>query len=194
MLGEDDRRSQTIHRRQEERGRLGVELGGRLVEQQQPRLERERRGEADPLQLAAGELGRLPAPEVERVHRIERALDPGPDLVRRDTEVLEAEGDLVRGDGHHHLVLGILEDRRDRAGQLGRARLPGVEPGDDDPALEATAVEVRHEPRERADQRRLARPGRAEQRHDLARLERQRHVSQRRRSRRVREREAVDGD
>jgi hypothetical protein len=89
---------------------------------------------------------------------------------------------------------GSWKDRRDRAGQRGRTRLPGVEPGDDDPALEATAVEVRHEGRKRADQRRLARPRGAEKRHDLARLERQRHVSDRRQSRRVREREAVDGD
>ena len=179
---------------QQQRGGLGVELRHRLVEEQQPRLERERRGEADPLQLAAGELDRLPAPEVERVHRLERALDPGPDLRRRDAEVLEPEGDLVRDDRHHDLVLGILEDRRDGAGELGRARATGVEPGDDDPALEAAAVEVRDEPGESAEQRRLARAGRAEERHDLSRLERQRDVAHRRRSRRVREREAVDGD
>ena len=194
MLGDDDGGAEPLDRREQQPGRLGIELGHRLVEEQQLRLERERRGQADPLQLAAGELDRLPAPEVERVDRLERALDTGPDFRRRDAEVLEPEGDLVGDDGHHDLVLGILKDRRDRAGELGRACAAGVEPGDDDLTLEAAAVEVRDEPGERAEQRRLARTGRAEESHHLSRLERQRDVAQRRRSRGVREREAVDGD
>ncbi|HEX4929526.1 MAG TPA: hypothetical protein VFV62_02365 [Gaiellaceae bacterium] len=130
---------------------------------------------------------------MQRVDRVERALDTGPDLPRLDAEVLEPEGDLVRDDGHDHLVLGILEDRGDGAGELGRPRPAGVEPGDDHAPREAPTVEMRHEPGERAEQRRLPRPGRTEQRHDLARLEREGDVAQRGRRRRVREREAVDG-
>src|SRR5207247_5322075 len=45
-------------------GGLRVELRRRLVEEQQPRLERERRREADPLQLAARQLARAPRREV----------------------------------------------------------------------------------------------------------------------------------
>ena len=153
-------------------GGIGVELRGRLVEEQQRRLERERRGEADALQLPAGELDRLPAPEVERVDGVEGALDPRPDLRRRDAEVLEPERDLVRRDRHHDLVLRILEDRRHRPGELGRPGAARVEAGDHDPAREAAAVEVRHEAGERAEQGRLARPGGPEQRDDLARRER----------------------
>ena len=100
---------------------------------------------------------------------VECALDPGPDLGGRDAEVLEPESDLVRDDRHHDLVLGVLEDRRDRAGELGRACAARVEPRDDDPARKAAAVEVRDEPCERAEQRRLAGSGRAEQRDDLVR-------------------------
>ena len=110
-----------------------------------------------------------------------------------DAEVLEPERDLVRGDRHHDLVLRILEDGRDRAGELGRARAAGVEPGDDDPAREAAAVEVRHEPGERAQQRRLPGARRAEERDDLSRLQLERDAVQRRRRSRVGEREAADG-
>ena len=155
VLGEDDRRPQPLDGVEEERGRLGIELRRRLVEQQQLRLERQCRREADPLQLAAGELDRLSAPEVERVDRRERAFDTRPDLGGRDAEVLEPEGDLVRDDRHHDLVLRILEDRCDRSGERGGPCLTGIEPGDDDAAGEAAAVEVRHEPCERAQQRRL---------------------------------------
>ena len=193
MLGEDDRRAEALDRVEEERGRVGVELGRRLVEQQQLRLERQRRGEADALQLAARELDRLPAPEVQRVDGLERALDARPDLGGRSAEVLEPERDLVRDDRHHDLVLRILEDRRDRPGELGRAGRPRVEAGDDDPAGEAAAVEVRHEPGQRPQQGRLAGAGGAEQRDDLAGLELERDVSQRRWGGRIGEGEVDDG-
>ena len=49
VLREHDRRSEALDGFEEERSGVRVELGGRLVEQQQLRLERERRGEADPL-------------------------------------------------------------------------------------------------------------------------------------------------
>ena len=62
------------------------------------------------------------------------------------------------------------------ASSAGRARAR-VEPGDDDPAGEAAAVEVRHEPGERAQQRRLPGARGAEQRDDLARLELERDVA-----------------
>jgi hypothetical protein len=57
---------------------------------------------------------------------------------------------------------------------------------------EAPAVEVRHKAAERAQQGRLAAAGRAEQRHDLARLELERHVAQRRMRLRVGERQVLD--
>ena len=88
--------------------------------------------------------------------------------------------DLVRDAGEDDLVLGILEDGRDRAGQLGRPCVARVAAADLDPAVEAAAVEMRNEPGERAQQRRLARPGRPEQRDQLALLELERDVAQRR--------------
>ena len=67
-----------------------------------------------------------------------------------------------------------------------------VQPADLDPAGEAATVEVRHEPRERAQERRLAAARGAEQRDDLARVELERDVAHRRHAARVGEREPLD--
>ncbi len=193
LLGDDDARV-AAERELEERLRpRGVELRGRLVEQQQLRLERERRGEADALQLAAGDLGhaprrRSPAMPTAASARCTR----GQDRLGRGADVLEPERDLGGDAPEDDLVLRILEDRRDRSGELGRPRAARVAAGDLDAALEAAAVEPRHEPGERAHERRLAGAGRAEQQHDLAALDLERDVAQRRRRLRVREREPLD--
>ena len=132
----------------EERIRRGrVDLRRRLVEQEQARLERERRRERDALQLAARQLGGPALGEVPGADQLQRLVDPRPDVGRRDADVLEAERDLVRDLRHHDLVLRILEDRRDVAGKLGRARLARVAAGHDDAPRERAAVEVRHEAR-----------------------------------------------
>jgi hypothetical protein len=192
VVGEDDGRAQPLDRGEEERRPLGVELRGRLVEEEELRLERERGREAHPLELAARQLGRPPAPEVERVHGGERPLGPWPDLRGRDAQVLEPERDLVGDDRHDHLVFRILEDAGDRPRELGGPRDARVELGDDHRAGEAAPVEVRHEARERAQERRLPRPGRAEQRHHLPRLELERDPVERRCRTGVREREVGD--
>ena len=70
--------------------------------------------------------------------------------------------------------------------------MPRVEPFDLDPAREAAAVEVRDEPGEGAQERRLAAPGRPEERDDLSRVELERDVPQRGRAVRIREREPLD--
>ena len=80
----------------------------------------------------------------------------------------------------------------DDARQLGRAVRPRVEAADLDPAGEAAAVKVRHEPRQRAQERRLAAAGRSEQGDDLARVELEREITYRRHAARVGEREPLD--
>ncbi len=193
LLGDQNRARQLFDQIEERVGGLGVELRGRLVEQQQLRLERERRCKRHTLQLATGELARRAVGEVRRADERERLIDARPDRRRLDADVLEAEGDLVRDIVHHDLVLGILEDGRDRTRELGGPRLARVEPGDDDPPLEAAAVEVRHEPGERTQQRRLAAARRAEQRDVLALGELERHVVEHRRAARVGEAKVIDG-
>ena len=156
LLGEDDGALRLLDRGEECLGTVCVELGRRLVEQQELRSQRERRREADALQLSARELDRAPAREVRRADLTERDRDLRPDLLGRDGHVLETERDLVVDARHHDLVLRVLEDRRDDARQLGRPVRARVQAADLDPAGEAAAVEVRHEARERAQERRLA--------------------------------------
>src|SRR5262249_28356193 len=67
LLGEDDGGPAFARERGDELdervGDVRVELRRRLVEEEQPRPERERRGEADALQLAAGKRRRAPVGE-----------------------------------------------------------------------------------------------------------------------------------
>ena len=113
-------------------------------------------------------------------HPPERLEDTNRDLERRHAEVLEPELELVLDAGHDDLVLGILEDGGDRPGQVAWPRRPCLASSDLDPAGEPTAVEVRHQAGERAQQRRLARPGRPEQTDELAGSDLQRDGIQRR--------------
>jgi hypothetical protein len=189
LLGDDDGRVETCGE-VEERLRGGrVELRGRLVEQQQLGLEGERRSEADALQLARRERLGSAAEEVLGADHGQGGPSAGKDLVRRDAEVLEPEGDLVLDMAEDDLVLRVLEERRHGAGQLRRAGRARVGPADLDATGEAAAVEVRHEARKRAQQRRLPRARGAEQDDELTGLQSEGHVLQRGRVR-VRIREA----
>ena len=93
------------------------------------------------------------APEVERADRLERLLDPRP----RSRAARTPRFSSPNATSFSTRVIttwssGILEDGRDRAGELGRAGARRVSwPADLDPAGEAAAVEVRHEPGERAE-------------------------------------------
>ena len=73
-----------------------------------------------------------------------------------------------------------------------RRRLPRVEAGDRHAPGEDAAVEVRDEPRERAQERRLTASGRTEQRDVLAVVDRQRDAVQHRAPGDVGEAQVVD--
>ena len=157
-----------------------VELGGRLVEQQQPRPGGQRRAERDALELAAGQLVRRAVEQPGDAERERGLLDPARDRRRAPAAVLERERELGAHRAHHDLRLGVLEQRAGDRGQLGRAVVARVEPAGEQPARELAAVEVRHEPGRGAQQRRLARPRPAGEDDELARLDAQRDVGQRR--------------
>ena len=115
---------------------VGVELGRGLVQQEQQRgLQRERRREADALQLAARELRDLAVGEVLGADGCESRTRAPLDLGGRRARVLDAERDLGQDAAEHDLVLGILEERRDRSGELGGPRPPGVAAADLDACL-----------------------------------------------------------
>ncbi len=161
--------------------RFRIELGGRLVEQEEPGTKREGRGDTHPLELAGRELVRLPACQMLGSKRTERLESAAVDLRRRRAEVLEPEGNLVLDPGEDDLVLGILKDARNAPGEVARPRAAGVAAVHLDPPREPAAVKVRHETGERTQQRGLSRAGRAQEADELAGPELERDVRQGRR-------------
>src|SRR6266566_338337 len=89
-------------------GGLGVELRRRLVEEQQLRLERQRRSDAHALQLTARQLSYEPPGQVLCADQGEGIERTRLDLPRGRTDVLQAEGDLVEDAGEDDLILGVL--------------------------------------------------------------------------------------
>src|SRR6266566_599884 len=75
-------------------GATGIELGSRLVEQEQLRPQRDGRGEADTLQLSSRELGNGAIGEVLAADRRERLVRTTEDLRRWGTDILEPEGNF----------------------------------------------------------------------------------------------------
>ena len=140
----------------------------------------DRRGEGDALKLAAGELVRRAVEQLGDPERERGLLDPARHRGGPEAAVLQREGDLRADRAHHDLRLGLLEQRAADRGQVAGPVLARVEAADDDAPGGLAAVEVRHETACRADQRRLA--GRREPRQDdeLAGIDVQRYVAQRR--------------
>ena len=87
-------------------GAVGIELRGRLVEQQQPRSQRQRGREADALELAARELVRPPVAEVRGADVGERLRRPRPDARAAATPTFSSpNATSLRDARHHDLVL-----------------------------------------------------------------------------------------
>ena len=164
---------------------LGVERAERLVEQQHPRLDRERAGERHALALAAGELGRVALGEAGEPDDPQQLVDARLDLVLGLLADRQAEADVV---AHRHVLERrvVLEDEADLA--LLRRDVGDVLAADHDVAG-VGVLEAADDPQ----QRRLARAARPEQRGQRAVRDLQRHVVE---GGEVAEplRHAVDGD
>ena len=114
-----------------------------------------RRGDRDALELAARERVGAALQQVRDAER-ERRLLHGP--CHRGgglAPVLERQLELCAHSAHHDLALGLLEDRPADGGELAGAVLAHVEAPNAQLAVRLAAVEVRHEPAERAQERRL---------------------------------------
>jgi hypothetical protein len=145
-------------------GVVGVEHGGRLVEEEQGRLEGECSREREPLLLTAGQRVRRGVLRHVESNRGERGGDVRRHLRTRHTDVLEAERDVTADRRGHDAGAGLLQHqahraractRRDaveahRTGQL--ARVGGLEDAG-----------------ERTQQRGLARAARPDEQDPLAR-------------------------
>ena len=153
---------------------LGVQGAERLIEEEHLRLHGQGPGQGDPLPLAAGELGRVAVRQSFELHQLEQVLDLFPDILfggAYGTRLhVQAEGHIV-GHGQVPEERIVLEDEADLAFPDGPAggvlaveddppRICGLQPGDD------------------PEQGRLARPGGAQERHQLPAGDGQAHVVQ----------------
>src|SRR5258708_3392041 len=152
--------------------REGVQVGGRLVEEEDARVERERAGEGGALHHAAGELRR----KLDRaVRRQPRELD----LHRGDALLLLGLELGVFAQRQHHVLRhrerreerALLEEHADERRALGFAQVLGWFAGDRDLAAVGPP-----EPRERLQQYRLARARAAGDADDLARQDIEAHL------------------
>ncbi len=111
-----------------------IEVGKRLVEQQDLRADHQRAGDCHALQLAAGELMRPALAIACELHEPQRLLDPLAKLRRRHFARFQAIGDVARhGEVGKHGI--VLEDHADIAqmrrqpvdASLAEADLAGIE-------------------------------------------------------------------
>ena len=148
--------------------RVGVEVPGRLVGQQDQRPVHEGTSDRHPLLLAAGQLVRVALELLGQADELEDGRHLGPDDVLGPADHLEGEGDVLV----HRLVreqLEVLEDAADVAAQvrhLPARQLGDVLAGDPDPALLGHLLLV-HQPEHRG----LARPRGADEEDELALLD-----------------------
>src|SRR5437870_2051614 len=139
---------------------LRVEVGQRLVEEQDVRVEHERACERDPLLLAAGELARIAVLEPGEIHLPESLGEPPSDRGAVELPEPEAVSD-VGARGHVGPERVVLEDHADVTlvgSQLVHAALA-------EPDLAGVGCP---KARDEAEQRRLAAAGRPEQCEELA--------------------------
>lgn len=197
VLGQDDRQTEAIPQgdhRGEHLGRsIRIELRGRLVQHQDPRLERERGRDCDPLTLASGERLDGAVAQPQETDQRERPLDARQHLRPRNGPQLERKRDLVLDPVDHHLCLRVLGHDPDQLAHGRRAVSRRRASGDLDPPSQPPACEVGHQPVQAAEQRRLAAAGWANHQCQLASTELQGDLAQRRLARaRVGEGDALE--
>ena len=137
---------------------LRIEGPERLVEEEDPRADRQRPGEGHSLALAAGELRGLPRTEVVEAHQMEQLVDPGLDLGLRGFPHPHPEGDVLE---HAHVAEeGIVLEHE------AHVPLSGVAVGDVGAILFDPAGVGPLEPGNDPQERRLARARRPEERQE----------------------------
>ncbi len=135
-----------------------VEVGGRLVEDEEARSRGEGPGEGETLLLTAGKTGRPPPLESREASLGQRVRDAGAHPLAGPAATLEAERDVVLGALHDELARGILEHDPDALDHGGGG--PGVhhQAVHGELARHAPRDRPGHEPGDRPGERALARP------------------------------------
>jgi len=106
-----------------------VQVGGGLIENQQPGLQGQHRGQGQKLLLAAGQGGRIPVFQPRQPHQTQGLLHPAAELLPGQPQIFRAESHFLVHPGAEKLGLKILEQHPHLGGQLpgaaGLHRLPG---------------------------------------------------------------------
>ena len=162
LLDHDDRDPhlrELVHGMKDLLGALRVELGGRLIEDEDVRLHRKHGADGHALELTAGQVEGVPVAVLPDAEAAEYGLDAGADLLRREAEVLKTVADLVvdRVLRAAQLIERILEDEPDVAAELGHRRVPRIHATDRDGAAVRALVKLRDETEQRLAERALAR-------------------------------------
>ena len=105
-----------------------IQSGGRLVENQQARAQREHARDRQPLALALAEQEWIERARILKSDRAQHLVASALNLVRREVEVARTEGDLVLDGRGENLMVGVLEDVADLGGGFGRAHRGAVAP------------------------------------------------------------------
>ena len=150
---------------------LRVEVGRRLIEQEQPGPHGEHTRQGEALLLAAREVRGGAVERHRKTDLIETVAHALPDLVAGDTEVLAAEGDVVAHPGEDDLGVRILQHEPGPPGSRGRAV-------DEQRSFRVTLV-GREDAGEGAKERGFARAGLPEQQHPLSGCDAQVEAAQR---------------
>ena len=146
-----------------------IEIGERLVEEKHLGLDHHRAREGHALLLAAGELGGIALLELVEMNDRKHAPDPLGDLGPRQLAHAQPEGDVL-GDRHVRPDRVALEYHRHAPALRGENR---TRRGERHPVHLDRPLARRHEAGDHAQGRRLAATRRAEERDELARLQRQ---------------------
>ena len=154
---------------------LGIEVRGGFVEDEQGRPHRQRARDRESLAAAARQAIGVLATTVPEPDAAQRDLGALEDFGHRHPQILGSERDLVENRAGHELGVGVLEDHADAGAERGDGRRGRIDAVDQDPSSDHGGHGVGDEAVQREGQRRLARAARAEDQHDLARADVERH-------------------
>ncbi len=138
--------------------RRRVQVGGRLVQDQDPRARRERPGQRQTLLLPAREPRREPALKPRQPHLGQCLRHPATHRLRRPAPALQAERDVVLHPLHDQLAVRVLEHEAHAGALPAGGPGCGILPVHAQPAPPLTGVLARDEARDRQGQRALPGP------------------------------------
>ena len=186
---------ETRDRREHLLGARRVERRRRLVEHQHLGVRGEHCADRRSLQLPGRQLVQRAVPEVRQPEQVERLLDALAHHRRGDRELLHAVRELFLERVRDAPGDRVLRDDADEVCELARWVRARVASVDGHAALQPPAGEVGNQPVDRAEQRRLPAPGRADDHAQLARGDIEVDVAQRRPRRvGIRDRDVLEAD